>query len=112
VDTATCITTYWHCNEEDSSRCTDSSKVEDPENGYDFVRIDSVFDIWTALGDGKCQGLSTLPQPWGVSFIFQMKNNPNQYEVERVLLPDDVTSHLGLLDVDQYKSITIAFSAA
>ncbi len=112
VDTSTCDTTFWRCDSYDETECVDSVRVEDPLDGYQFVRIDSVFDVWAALGDGICRGLMTLPQPWGLSIIFQMKDNQDEYAVERLFLPDDATSHLELLDVEQYKSITLAFSPA
>ncbi|MFH2050078.1 MAG: MXAN_6640 family putative metalloprotease [bacterium] len=114
LDTITCNRSWWFCNADSGDVCMDSVIVPDPDSGYDFIEIDTVFDLWPILGDGRCfSGAEpTFPLPWGVSFIFQWKFNPNVYSVVTLPAPDDSASHFSIPFPDSFQSITTVFTPA
>ncbi len=112
LDTATCERTWWVCDNDSGTSCMDSVIVPDPDSSYDYVEVDSLFDIWPILGDGKCFGKPTFPLPWGVSFIFQWKENPEEYSVVTLPAPDDSASNFFIPFPDSFQSITTVFTPA
>jgi len=111
LDTITCARSWWLCNADSGDVCMDSVKVFDPDSA-DYIVIDSVFDVWPILGDGKCFGEDTFPLPWGVSFIFQWKANPDDYSVVTLPAPDDSASNFFIPFPDSFQSITTVFTPA
>ncbi len=105
-------TSYWKCNNYSGVDCIDSTLLDDTASVYDFIVIDSVFDLYLALGDGANFGIPTLPNPWGTSFIFSFASNVDSVEVLPLFAADDFVTHLGLPNPRQYHSITVAFSPA
>ena len=105
-------TSYWQCNEYSGLDCIDSTLLDDTATVFDFIKIDSVFDLYLALGDGANFGHPTLQNPWGTSFIFRFASDLDSVEVLSLFSSDDFVTHLGLPDPQQYHSITVAFSPA
>jgi len=112
LDTTTCSRSWWRCDADSGDICMDSVIVPEPDSGYDYIVIDSVFDLWPILGDGKCFGEPTFPLPWGMSFIFQNKINTDMYDVVVLPAPDDSASHFVIPFPEDHQSITVIFTPA
>ncbi|MBU8933018.1 MAG: hypothetical protein KOO62_03325 [candidate division Zixibacteria bacterium] len=111
LDTITCERSFWVCNEDIGSVCFDSSVVP-RDSLYDFLHVDSMLDIHLALGDGLCAGEETFPLPWGLSIVYRLVDNPNQYEIDRILLPDDIVTDMAIPFPDSFLSIGLILTAA
>lgn len=112
IDTITCKRSYWICNDDTGDVCMDSVLLESSEQGYDYMKVDSLFDLWFTLGDGICNGLDKFPLPWGVSFIFQWRHDTSLYSVAILPAPDDSTSYFYIPYPDSFQSITTVFTPA
>ncbi len=102
-------TFYYVCDSLADSRCVDSIRT-DGSGGYDWMYIDSLFDLTFALGTNT--NVPVLPQPWGVSFIYRLQDDPDSVIVDSLMIPDAVTVRLAVPNPADYLNVTIALSPA
>ncbi|MBD3401341.1 hypothetical protein GF420_00480 [candidate division GN15 bacterium] len=105
---------FWECNSGSfgDSSCTDSVEVVDT-TGWDifseFNRIDTGFAVRLR------HDTNGFARPWGLSIVAQLENDPDSFEVDRILLP--VTSNRNFInqetpDASRFRSILYIISPA
>lgn len=95
--------------------CTDSTQVGDsllwgPDYSY-TTHIDTFFSVYLVLGDGD-NVVPTLPEPWGVTMIYQFEQEPDSLIIDRFFAPDDGFYKIDLLNHSQYRSLTMILTPA
>jgi len=100
-------TTFWVCHSWVSDSCTDSTQVIDTTLGYDFMRVDSFFTVFIALGDGV--HLSP-PQPWGLSILYMADTLTDSVAVDKLLLEYGSMYKLQIPNPNQYWSVAMIIS--
>ena len=111
--------TCWICDTAAGAfpNCTDSFQVRDPvgwlpPNGpyTSFTwHIDSNFNIGLGLGSSN---RLPLPRFWGGKVLYEEKDNPGNFPMESLWLPDNQIWNIALLDYWNYQSITFILTPA